>query len=196
MKINRMAMGLLGGLMLAGVAATAPAETITYSTSGVFTSTSTNVINVGNGMTITFLPLSSNSVTAPPPTFGSLGTFEVSGSPGPSSAFSDTFTLTITQSAPSGGSGDFTATVSGAVTVNASVATAVFNTPYSIVLGDVSYTLLSPSLPLVPPSTNNGDTTVEAQITTSVPTPASVIAAPALLGLMYLGKARRRRNLI
>jgi hypothetical protein len=209
MKINRILLSAIGGLVLTGAATAAHAELVTYSTTGVFgvptpgaletgvvSGDGTSSIDVGGGMTITFDGLIGNSVNVPPPSFASLGTFQVAGSGISNIPFFDTFTLTITQSSPSVGTGAFSAVVSGAVSGNASNATSVFFTPFTVTMGDITYSLVSPTLPLVPPSSNNGNTTVEAQITTSVPTPASAVAGSALLGLLAAGKVRSRKNSI
>jgi hypothetical protein len=200
----------LGALALVSVGSLAHADIVTFSTVGKFGSTGTNSIS-GGGLTLMFdqLPVTNSVDTAP---FGStntsLGDFDLNVS-NPSSSFTmtDTFTLTVNQTIPGpGGSKAFgVGTVSGTVSVSSSSATVTFTAPLVFVIdgtaADITYELLSTTVPIVPVSTNNGLSSVQAEVISidhapTVPTPASVLSGSALLGLMAASKLRSRRNAV
>ncbi|MER3429178.1 MAG: hypothetical protein C4334_14010, partial [Pyrinomonas sp.] len=160
----------------------AKAINVTYSTTG---SPSTFTAGGGgNTATITFTGVSNVTVSANPTTFGSLGNFQTSATENYGATFDPTpFTLTITQSVPPGGSGNFSAILAGTLQSDGSTVTVTFSTT-QIVLGDVIYQLTSNPLTLAPPSTNNGITSVQVQIT-AVPEPATML----LLGTGLAGLA-------
>jgi PEP-CTERM motif len=181
----------LVALVFAGVALIAPsaarADTVSFGTSGSF-SGGANTITFGSGgnlLTLAFTGIpTGTSVDASPSTFTSFGQIQtiVTGT-GAAITAGTTFTLTINQSLPGIGSGDFSATLAGVISQNSSTGVITFNVT-SVTIAGVKYDVFNNPLVLVPPSTNNGVTSIQGQVTT-VPEPASLL----LLGFGLIGVA-------
>jgi hypothetical protein len=106
------------------------------------------------------------------------------------------FELMITQTEPTSGSSIFTALLSGHITAkNNADAVVTFNQP-SVMIGGVEYALSSTSYGIVPVNTNNGVTTIQAMVSTSVtatPEPATLLLlGSGLAGVGLIGLRRRQ----
>src|SRR5271167_3623043 len=174
------------------------AASVTYSTTGEFLASGTDISSSGDA-TITFSGMTNTTVSTP--FLSSLGTFNVAASVG--GVFSDVFVLTITQTAPSGGSATSATAVDGTITGTSSGITLTF-VPSSVVIGSVTYVFSPDSFLLNSPGNttipgfsglNNldaevGNTTIQAFITT-IPEPASLgLLGGSLLGLGLLACRR------
>lgn len=189
-------------LLVMGIASTATADPVTFSTSGTFTcvgcaGSGTNSVTflggVGNALMITFTGLGSTSLNTP--TGSSFGNFQTFFSGSGVINASGTFTLTITQTVPTAGSDSFSATFSGSFSA-ANSGTGVVNfSVTSLTIGGTTYAITNNPLNLVPPASNNGITTVQGLITTAIPEPASMfLLGSGLLGLAAGVRRFRSRN--
>jgi len=201
-----LALAAFVGLAVMGPATPARAILVTYSTVGTFDSGDTPGTNVytdvASGILITFDGIVSNSVEVPPTTQASLGEFNTTGTTALTNmGVASGFTLDIFQTAPDVGMLTFVGTLSGTLQILNSQAFVLFDAPLSgsiVGLFTTTYEIIEADegvlgrANLVPPSVNNGRSSVEAEISiAAVPEPATV--ALAGLGIPFGLLALRRR---
>lgn len=185
----------------------AMASTVTYNTiasqlcvgaSGCGVANQT--IGGGSGVTISFNPVASSTVNAAPTTFGSFGEINVSCVGGGTACGSQSLAglnlfINIAQTVPTAGNASIAGgVITGAISGTASSATITWSVPNTVSIGAINYGIQNNPLALVPPSVNNGVTSVQAFITdTTIPEPSTyVLISSSLVGLGLLRKRFKR----
>ena len=194
-------MGALLVLVAALSGAEAKADPVTFSTTGVFSISGTNVVNftnVNGTTTITFNGTTDSVNTPAGAQFGDVvvTTTVPANLLGP--AIGGNFTLNFFQVSPAG-SGSLVATLNGTLGFNTGIATITFSTT-SLTIGGFTYTV-NPVYTIALPVTGvgggagTGTTTIQGTITggavSNVPEPASMVLMGT--GILGLAGALRRK---
>lgn len=194
---------LSGAIGLALTAQVASAQVnVNYSTTGNFTGLCSGIVCSLGGMTIAFNPLTSNSVTLDANngyfSFLSFGEFNVGGATlGQQSFAGVNFALTITQNLPTpGGAQVISGAFLGGIDANSSnLRWTPLPTSWTIpwgATGTINYGSAGQTN-LQAPSSNNGVTSIQGQVSTNVvPEPSTyVLMAGGLAGLLLVSRKRR-----
>ena len=201
------ARGMTRAILIAGAAVTlgsltARAQTVTFSTTGVFSGGGCTATNCAfDGFTMSFTPVGSDTfLSGSLVDLGSFVTQCVSCTLGSMQSFPSgvLFTLTINQTNPSGGTGSFVGSVSGTVSFNPSFSSLVWMpSPNNLNIGLTNYALVLDNTGNfnieAPIASQNPNATVVKAFVTTTPEPSSMaLMATGIVGLVPVMRRRRR----
>ncbi len=202
MRWTRTALAIAISLSAAAQVARAQV-TVNYSTTGAFSGLCTGLTCVLGGMTINYLPLTSNTIQLDAnngfSSFLSFGEFDVSGSTSGQQSFAGvTFDLAITQNLPTpGGTQVITGQLIGGIDgTSSNLSWSPLPIAWNVASGAssvINYTA-SGRVDLQAPTSNHGVTSIQGGLfTTVVPEPSTyLLVAGGLAGVLVA--ARRKRS--
>ncbi len=193
--MKKLCVALLATATALAISSAARADTVDYSTSGVFSESGSNVATFAtqyDTLTLTFTGVDSSAIS--PTSSASAGYINVLLT-GVDPDVSGTFTLDINQTAPEADSESLLGILTGAISFTSSTAVLDFTDVTLALLGE-TYTLQQPTGGYALPS--DGNTSIPMEITPTpapVPEPSSLLLlGTGLLGLAFVafrrGKAK------
>jgi len=187
MRVGKMVLAAAVALVAAAPLA---AQSLTYTTAGMFNDGAgcNGTSCTRGGFTINFQGLGATTVVAP--TNISYGEFITTGAP-PAGTFAAPFTLTVTQTNPAAGSGVFSGTVAGTMTLTNSGTVRITFSNTTLMLGASVYQLDNAAYNINPPATNGGLTSIQGSVST-IPEPATVVLLGSGIAALGLFGVRRR----
>jgi hypothetical protein len=191
---------LIGTAALALGSLPAAAQTVTFSTTGAFSGACAGTSCAFGGFTLSFVPVGSNTFLSG--SLVDLGTFNSSCSlttcPQTSFPAGVTFTLTINQTVPSAGTGNFAGTISGSLAFNPSFSNLIWTpSPNNLNIGIANYQLVVDNTGNfninAPTGDANPNATVVKAFVSTVPEPSTVaLMATGMFGLIPVIRRRRK----
>jgi hypothetical protein len=191
---------LIGTAALALGSIPAAAQDVAFSTTGAFSGACTGTTCAFGGFTLSFVPVGSNGFFSG--SLVDLGTFNSSCSlstcPLTNFPAGVTFTLTINQTIPSAGTGNFAGTISGQLAFNPNFSSLIWTpTPNSLGIGLVNYALVVDNTGNFniegPSAESNPNASVVKAFVTVTPEPSTVaLMATGMFGLIPVVRRRRK----